>query len=130
MDQLSPVVRTMQAVVLHGAGRAAIETVLRPEPASQQVRVRLQGCGVCASNLAVWAGPDWMQFPTEPGGLGHEGWAIVDAVGDDVVDPAIASPHYPITVMRNMTWPTPAHACGFRDRSTVSRFQANRSVAP
>jgi threonine dehydrogenase-like Zn-dependent dehydrogenase len=89
MDQLSPVVRSMQAVVLHGAGRAAIETVLRPEPASQQVRVRLQGCGVCASNLAVWAGPDWMQFPTEPGGLGHEGWGIVDAVGDDVVDLSI-----------------------------------------
>jgi threonine dehydrogenase-like Zn-dependent dehydrogenase len=48
------------------------------------VRIRLQGCGVCASNLAVWAGPQWMQFPTEPGGLGHEGWGMVDAVADDV----------------------------------------------
>ena len=25
-----------------------------------------------------------MQFPTEPGGLGHEGWGMVDAVGDEV----------------------------------------------
>jgi threonine dehydrogenase-like Zn-dependent dehydrogenase len=25
-----------------------------------------------------------MQFPTEPGGLGHEGWGYVDAVGADV----------------------------------------------
>jgi hypothetical protein len=26
-----------------------------------------------------------MRFPTEPGGLGHEGWGVVDAVGDGVV---------------------------------------------
>src|SRR3712207_7356916 len=31
-----------------------------------------------------WAGPDWMRFPTEPGALGHEGWGVVDAVGDGV----------------------------------------------
>ncbi|HLL56177.1 MAG TPA: zinc-binding dehydrogenase, partial [Myxococcaceae bacterium] len=38
----------------------------------------------CASNLTPWAGPEWMQFPTEPGGLGHEGWGVVDAVGEGV----------------------------------------------
>jgi threonine dehydrogenase-like Zn-dependent dehydrogenase len=27
-----------------------------------------------------------MQFPTEPGALGHEGWGIVDAVGEGVGD--------------------------------------------
>jgi threonine dehydrogenase-like Zn-dependent dehydrogenase len=48
------------------------------------VRVKLEGCGVCASNLGPWAGPEWMKFPTEPGGLGHEGWGRVDAVGDGV----------------------------------------------
>ncbi len=50
----------------------------------RRVRIRLEGCGVCASNLGPWAGPDWMQFPTEPGGLGHEGWGVIDAVGPDV----------------------------------------------
>jgi threonine dehydrogenase-like Zn-dependent dehydrogenase len=30
-----------------------------------------------------------MQFPTEPGGLGHEGWGTVDAIGDDVTSFAI-----------------------------------------
>lgn len=75
----------MRAAVVAGPGQVRIETVLRPEPAPGQVRVRLQGCGVCASNLAVWAGPEWMRYPTDPGGLGHEGWGIVDAVGDDVV---------------------------------------------
>jgi threonine dehydrogenase-like Zn-dependent dehydrogenase len=89
MDQLSSVVRTMRAAVLDGPGRAAVETVRRPEPAPHQVRVRLQGCGVCASNLAVWAGPEWMRFPTEPGGLGHEGWGVVDAVGDNVANISI-----------------------------------------
>ena len=39
---------------------------------------------MCASNLTPWAGPDWMTFPTEPGALGHEGWGVVDALGDGV----------------------------------------------
>jgi threonine dehydrogenase-like Zn-dependent dehydrogenase len=55
-----------------------------PEPGPGEVRVRLEGCGVCASNLEPWAGPDWMQFPTEPGALGHEGWGVVDALGEGV----------------------------------------------
>lgn len=55
-----------------------------PEPGDGEVRVRLEGCGVCASNLEPWAGPEWMRYPTEPGGLGHEGWGIVDAVGPGV----------------------------------------------
>jgi threonine dehydrogenase-like Zn-dependent dehydrogenase len=84
MNEISPIVRTMRAAVILAAGEVRIETVGRPEPASGQVRLRMQGCGVCASNLAVWAGLKWMQFPTEPGGLGHEGWGIVDAVADDV----------------------------------------------
>jgi threonine dehydrogenase-like Zn-dependent dehydrogenase len=46
--------------------------------------VKLEGCGVCASNLTPWEGPDWMTFPTEPGALGHEGWGVVDAVGPGV----------------------------------------------
>jgi threonine dehydrogenase-like Zn-dependent dehydrogenase len=46
----------------------------------------LEGCGVCASNLTPWEGPYWMQFPTEPGALGHEGWGVVDAIGEGVTD--------------------------------------------
>jgi threonine dehydrogenase-like Zn-dependent dehydrogenase len=84
MNQVSPIVRTMRAAVIPAAGEIRVEAIGRPEPASGQVRIRLQGCGVCASNLAVWAGPEWMRFPTEPGGLGHEGWGIIDAVADDV----------------------------------------------
>src|SRR3954449_2894391 len=75
---------TMSAAVLTGAGKLMIQDAPVPEPGPGQVRVRLQGCGVCASNLTPWAGPDWMQFPTEPGALGHEGWGTVDALGDGV----------------------------------------------
>ena len=78
--------RTMQAAVLTGPGQVGLEVVAIPEPGPRQVRIRLEGCGVCASNLTPWAGPEWMRFPTEPGALGHEGWGVVDAVGDHVVE--------------------------------------------
>jgi threonine dehydrogenase-like Zn-dependent dehydrogenase len=74
----------MRAAVLAAPGQVRLDEVEIPEPGPGQVRVRLEGCGVCASNLTPWAGPEWMQFPTEPGSLGHEGWGVVDAVGDGV----------------------------------------------
>ncbi len=81
-----PAVRTttMRAAVLTGPGRIEIRDVAVPSPGPGQVRVRLEGCGVCASNLTPWAGPEWMTFPTEPGALGHEGWGVVDAAGEGV----------------------------------------------
>ena len=83
---------TMRAAVLAGPGRARVETVARPEPGPREVRVRLSGCGVCASNLTPWSGPDWMRFPTAPGDLGHEGWGVVDAVGEAVDGLAVGDP--------------------------------------
>ncbi|MFL6851624.1 MAG: zinc-binding dehydrogenase [Sphingomicrobium sp.] len=75
---------TMRAAILTGAGKYRILDVPMPEPERGQVRVRLQGCGVCSSNLTPWEGPEWMQFPTEPGALGHEGYGVVDAIGEGV----------------------------------------------
>lgn len=74
----------MQAAVVTGPGTIKVEQHGLPSPDPGQVRVRLEGCGVCASNLGPWSGPEWMKFPTEPGGLGHEGWGRIDAVGPDV----------------------------------------------
>jgi threonine dehydrogenase-like Zn-dependent dehydrogenase len=73
--------RTMRAAVVTGPGKVRVDDVARPEPGPGQVRLRLAGSGVCASNLTPWAGPEWMRFPTEPGALGHEGWGVIDAVG-------------------------------------------------
>jgi threonine dehydrogenase-like Zn-dependent dehydrogenase len=33
-----------------------------------------------------------MRFPTEPGALGHEGWGVIDAVGDCVENLAVGDP--------------------------------------
>jgi threonine dehydrogenase-like Zn-dependent dehydrogenase len=76
----------MKAAVITAAGQMRVDILPLPEPASGQVRIALEGCGVCASNLTPWAGPEWMTFPTEPGGLGHEGWGVIDAVGANVED--------------------------------------------
>jgi threonine dehydrogenase-like Zn-dependent dehydrogenase len=76
--------RTMRAAVVTGPGKVRVDDVARPEPGPGQVRLRLAGSGVCASNLTPWAGPEWMRFPTEPGALGHEGWGVIDAVGAGV----------------------------------------------
>jgi threonine dehydrogenase-like Zn-dependent dehydrogenase len=77
---------TMRAAVVIGPGQVRIDRVPLPEPGAGQVRVRLQGCGVCASNLTPWEGPEWVQFPTTPGALGHEGWGVVEAIGEDVFE--------------------------------------------
>ncbi|MGZ2477359.1 MDR/zinc-dependent alcohol dehydrogenase-like family protein [Sinorhizobium medicae] len=75
---------TMSAAIVTGPGTVRIERLPLPQPGRGQVRIRLEGCGVCASNLVPWAGPEWMRFPTEPGALGHEGWGVIDAVGEGV----------------------------------------------
>jgi threonine dehydrogenase-like Zn-dependent dehydrogenase len=81
--------RTMKAAIVTGPETSGLQSVERPEPQPGQVRIRLEGCGVCASNLTPWSGPEWMKFPTEPGGLGHEGWGVVDALGDGVTGLAV-----------------------------------------
>jgi threonine dehydrogenase-like Zn-dependent dehydrogenase len=74
----------MRAAVLAAPGEMRITRVPVPTPGPGEVRIRLEGCGVCASNLEPWAGLEWLTYPGEAGGLGHEGWGIVDAVGADV----------------------------------------------
>ena len=79
----------MRAAVLAAPGEIRIEQAELPRPGAEQVRLRLEGCGVCASNLEPWAGNEWTTYPGEPGGLGHEGWGVVDAVGEEVENIAV-----------------------------------------
>ena len=74
----------MRAAVLAAPGEMTVATVPVPVPGPGQVRVRMEGCGVCASNLLPWAGSEWIDTPLPPGALGHEGWGVVDALGDGV----------------------------------------------
>jgi threonine dehydrogenase-like Zn-dependent dehydrogenase len=72
---------TMRAGVVRGPGSTRTEHVALPEPGPGQVRVRLEGCGVCGSNLPLWEGRPWFSYPTPPGAPGHEGWGYIDALG-------------------------------------------------
>src|SRR4051794_12422875 len=75
---------TMRSAVVSAAQSAVLEQVPLPEAAPGQVRVRLEGSGVCGSDLPVWEGREWFDYPREPGAPGHEGWGVVDALGDGV----------------------------------------------
>jgi threonine dehydrogenase-like Zn-dependent dehydrogenase len=78
--------RTMRAATVVKPGQIEVLKVAIPEPGENQVRIRLEGCGVCASNIPPWEGREWFNYPMDPGGLGHEGWGIVDEVGEGVTD--------------------------------------------
>ena len=72
----------MQAAVLKAPGTLRLDSVPLPQPGPGELRIRLEGCGVCASNVEPWEGQPWSSFPGEPGGMGHESWGVVDAVGE------------------------------------------------
>jgi threonine dehydrogenase-like Zn-dependent dehydrogenase len=74
----------MRAATIVSPGAVEISTLAKPEPGLGQVRVKLEGCGVCASNIPPWQGREWFSYPMEPGSLGHEGWGTVDLVGPGV----------------------------------------------
>lgn len=82
---------TMQAAILAAPERFEMVEIPRPEPGPGEVRIRLEGCGVCASNVEPWQGQPWSSFPGEAGGMGHEGWGIVDALGSGVSGVAIGT---------------------------------------
>jgi threonine dehydrogenase-like Zn-dependent dehydrogenase len=74
----------MRALQLLGPRQAEIVDVPTPTPRADQVLVRLEGSGLCGSNLSPWQGRPWFQYPFDPGAPGHEGWGRVAALGADV----------------------------------------------
>ena len=76
----------MRAAVVAEPGRVELRSVPVPAPGEGQILVKLEGCGVCASNVPPWEGKPWFSYPMEPGALGHEGWGRVAAVGPEVKD--------------------------------------------
>lgn len=74
----------MRAAVLVAPGKFEIAQVPLPQPMRNQVRVRLEGCGVCGSNLPPFEGRSWFEYPRSPGEPGHEGWGDIDALGSEV----------------------------------------------
>jgi len=78
-----PEVATMKAAQISKPG-AAFEIVERaiPEPDAGQVRIKVQACGICHSDVLVAEGAlPWIQYPRVPG---HEVAGIIDEVGSGV----------------------------------------------
>lgn len=74
----------MRAAVVAAPCQVRTARVPVPQPGPGEVRVRLEGCGACGSNLPPWKGRPWFKYPLAPGELGHEGWGRVDALGPQV----------------------------------------------
>ncbi|HEX9978983.1 MAG TPA: zinc-binding dehydrogenase [Flavobacterium sp.] len=77
-------VKTMKAAVIAAPGTIEIKDLPIPEPSEGEIRIRIEGSGVCASNIPVWEGREWFSYPVAPGNPGHEGWGIVDKIGNSV----------------------------------------------
>jgi threonine dehydrogenase-like Zn-dependent dehydrogenase len=73
--------RTMKSIVLRAPRDAQLEEIALPEPKPGEARVRVEGTGLCGSNLPLWQGRPWFQYPLEPGQGGHEGYGTIDALG-------------------------------------------------
>lgn len=79
----------MRAAQLAGPREIRLAEAAIPTPARGQIRVRLEGTGVCGSNLAPWQGREWFTYPFAAGAPGHEGWGRVDALGEGVTQLAV-----------------------------------------
>jgi threonine dehydrogenase-like Zn-dependent dehydrogenase len=49
-----------------------------------EVKIKVEGCGICASSIPVWEGREWFNYPMEAGSPGHEGWGIVEETGENI----------------------------------------------
>ncbi len=73
--------KTMRALRIVAPRQIELDEVELPQPGPGQVRVHIQGCGVCGSDLSVWQGQRWFDYPRESGTPGHEGWGVIDKCG-------------------------------------------------
>jgi len=73
----------MNALVLHGINNACHELIPTPKPGAGQVRVKVEFCGVCNSDMERFFGKGPYSFPLV---CGHEFAGVVDCVGPEVMD--------------------------------------------
>ena len=73
----------MRSAVLTGPGSVELVSAEPTALTPASVRVAVEGCGVCGSNLPVWEGRPWFDYPLPPGNPGHEAWGRVVELGAD-----------------------------------------------
>jgi threonine dehydrogenase-like Zn-dependent dehydrogenase len=74
----------MRAAAILKPGQVEVQEVPKPVPGPGEVVIALEGTGVCASNLPLWEGAPWLQYPLSAGTGGHEAWGRIEHVGEGV----------------------------------------------
>ncbi len=74
----------MQAAQFTGNNQIEVKECNVPQIDENEVLIAMEGCGLCASNLPVFEGRDWFEYPFACGNPGHEGWGRVVAMGANV----------------------------------------------
>lgn len=70
--------------VIRAPGTVELVSEAVPAPGPGEVRIRVEGCGVCGSNLPLWEGREWFEYPRPAGDPGHEAWGRIEALGAGV----------------------------------------------
>jgi threonine dehydrogenase-like Zn-dependent dehydrogenase len=73
------------AAIVGGPRVVEMTTLPLHAPGNEEVSVSVKGCGICGSNVPVWEGRPWFDYPLAPGAPGHEAWGEIIEVGDGVV---------------------------------------------
>jgi len=74
----------MRAAVVRGPGKLEVARLPVPEPGPGEARVRVEACGICGSDLSLFANGFFAPGQTP----GHEAAGRVDALGEGVSGPA------------------------------------------
>ncbi len=97
----------MKSIVIKEPNTLLIEERAIPEPAENQVRIKVQLAGICGSDSHIYRGHN--PFAKYPRIIGHEFFGVIDKVGDGVdskrigervsIDPVLSCGHcYPCSI--------------------------------
>src|SRR5215211_2895751 len=84
--------RGPRAAVLAAPQRFEVVPIRAPIVGASDVAVAVAGCGICASNVPVWQGRPWFEYPLATGAPGHEAWGRAVEVGGEVSDVRVGDP--------------------------------------
>jgi NADPH2:quinone reductase len=87
-----PRLKQMRAAVLVSPRRFELKVLPVPEPAPDEVRMKVAYCGICSSNLAPWKGAPWFSYPFPPGAPGHETVGLLEQLGTNVSEFQVGQP--------------------------------------
>ncbi len=81
----------MKAIVCHGPKDYRVEQIDRPVAGHRELVIRIQACGICASDCKCWSGAGmfwneeapWVKAPVVPG---HEFFGYVDELGEGAAE--------------------------------------------